>query len=49
MFVFVVAPANLQVYDPHSPGPGGFVSMMCWYGIQEEDDNERKWEDLRTI
>jgi hypothetical protein len=23
--------------------------MMCWCGIEEEDDNERKWEALRTI
>jgi len=47
--VLDVAPANLPVFDPHSPGGGGCVSMMCWCGIGEEDDNERKWEALRTI
>jgi len=44
-----VAPANRPVFDPLSPGGGGCVSMMCWCGIGEEDDNERKWEALRTI
>jgi len=47
--VFDVAPANRPVLDPLSPGGGGCVSMMCWCGIGEEDDNERKWEALRTI
>jgi len=47
--VFDVAPANRPVFDPLSPGGGGCVSMMCWCGIGEEDDNERKWEALRTI
>jgi len=47
--VFVVAPANRPVFNPLSPGGGGYVSMMCWRGIGEEDDNERKWEALRTI
>jgi len=46
---FDVAPANLPVFDPLSPGGGGCVSMMCWCGIGEEDDNEMKWEALRTI
>jgi hypothetical protein len=46
--VFDVAPPNLPVFDPLSPGAGGCVSIMCWCGIGEEDDNERKWEALRT-
>jgi len=49
MSVFVVAHANRPVFYPLSPGGGGCVSMMCWGGIGEEDDNERKWEALRTI
>jgi len=49
MSVFDVAPANLSVFDPLSPGGGGSVSVMCWCGIGEKDDNERKWEALRTI
>jgi len=47
--VMDVAPANLPVFDPLSPGRGGCVSMMCWCGIGEENDNERNWEALRTI
>jgi len=47
--VLDVAPPNLLVFDPLSPGGGGSVSMMCWCGIGEEDHNERKWESLRTI
>jgi len=46
--VFDVAPANLPVFDLLSPGGGGCVSIMCWCGIGEEDDNERKWEALST-
>jgi len=46
---FDVAPANRPVFNLLSPGGGGCVSMMCWCGIGEEDDNERKWEALRTI
>jgi len=49
MSVFVVVPANWPVFDPLPPGGGGCVSMMCWWGIGEDDDNERKWEALRTI
>jgi len=49
MSVFDVAPTNWPVFYPPSPGGGGCVSMMCWCGIREEDDNERKWEALRTI
>jgi hypothetical protein len=44
-----IRPANLPVFNPLSPGRGDCVSMMCWCGIGEEDDNERKWEALRTI
>jgi len=47
--VFDVAPVNRLVFDRLSPGGGGRVSMMCWCGIGENDDNERKWEALRTI
>jgi len=47
--VFDVAPANWPVFDPLSPGGGGWVSIMSWCRIEEEDDNERKWEALRTI
>jgi len=47
--VFHIAPANLPVFDPLSIGGGGCVSMMCWCGIGEEDDNERKWEALRSM
>ena len=46
--VFDVERANLPVFDPHSPGRGGCLAKMCWCGIQEEDDNEKKWEALRT-
>jgi len=49
MSVFVVATANLPVFDPLSPGEVGGVSMLCWCGIREEDDNERKWKVLRTV
>jgi len=47
--VFDVVPANLPLFNLLSPGGGGCVFMMCWCGIGEEDDNERKWEALRTI
>jgi len=46
---FDVAPANRPNLDPLLPGWGGGVSMICWVGIGEEDDNEKKWEALRTI
>jgi hypothetical protein len=49
MSVIEVAPANLLVFDPLSPGEGGCISIMCGCGIGEEDDNERKWEALKTI
>jgi len=44
-----VAPANLPVFEALAPGGGGWEWMMCGWGIGEEDDNERKWEALRTI
>jgi hypothetical protein len=47
--VFNVAPANLPVFDPLSPAAGSSVSTLCWNGRGEEDDNEKKWEALRTI
>jgi len=47
--VFDVAPPNWPVFDPLLPDGGRCVSMMCWCGIGEEDDNERRWEALRTI
>jgi len=47
--VFDEGPANRPVFDPLLAGGGGCVSMMCWCGIGEKDDNERKWEALRTI
>ena len=47
--VFDVAPTNQLDVDPLSPGWGGCVSVICWCGIGEEDDNETKWEVLRTI
>ena len=47
--VFDLAPANRLGIDPLSPGWGGCVSMICWCGIGEKDDNEKKWEALRTI
>jgi len=47
--IFDVAPANLPVFDPLSPGGGGSISIMCWCRMGEEDDNERKWKALRTI
>jgi len=42
MSVFELAPGNRPVFDPRSPDGGGCVSMMCWCGIEEEDDNKRK-------
>jgi len=44
-----VVPANQLNFNPQSPGWGGCVSMICWCGIEEEDDNEMKWEVLWTI
>jgi len=46
--VFDSVPANQPVFDPLLPCGGDCVSMMCWCRIGEEDDNERKWENLRT-
>ena len=47
--VFKVSPANRLDFDPLTAGWGDYVSMMCWCGIGEEDDNEKKWEVVRTI
>jgi len=47
--VFDEAPANRLDSDSLRPGWGGCVSMICWCGIGEEDDNEKKWEVLRII
>jgi hypothetical protein len=42
-----VVPANRLDLDLLPPGRGSCVSMICWSGIREEDDNEKKWEALR--
>jgi len=47
--IFDEAPANQLDLDPLGPGWSGCVSMICWCGIDEEDDNEKKWEVLRII
>jgi len=44
-----VGTANRLDLDPLSPGCGCCVSNICWCAIGEEDDNEKKWEVLRTI
>ena len=46
---FDVSPAIRTVFDLLLPGGGGCVWTMWWCGIDEEDDNERKWETLRNI
>jgi hypothetical protein len=40
--VFDVVPANQLDLDVLSPGCGGWESIICWCGIGEEDDNEKK-------
>ena len=47
--VLDVAPANRLDWDLLPPGWGGCVSMICWDGIGEQDDNEKIWEALSTI
>jgi len=47
--IFDVAPPNPPEFDPHSPGCGGCLSVMCWCGSGEENATERKGEALRTI
>jgi len=47
--VFEVSPASRLDFDPLAACWGDCVSMMCWCEIEEEDDNEKKWEVLRTI
>jgi len=43
------SPTNRHDFDPLAAGCGGCVSLTSWCGIGEEDDNEEKWEVLRTI
>jgi len=47
--IFDAAPAHWSDLDRLGPGGGGFVSMMCWCGIGEEDDDEKMGEALRMI
>jgi len=47
--IFNEASANWLDFDLLGPGWGGCVSMICWCGIGEEDDNEKMWEALRII
>jgi hypothetical protein len=47
--IFDIVPANRLDWDSLTPGWGGCVSMICWCGIGEEYDNEKKWKSLRTI
>ena len=47
--VYKEAPTNQLDLDLLGPGRGGFVSVIHWCGIGEEDDNEKKWEVLRII
>ena len=47
--IFDEAAANWPDLDPLGPGWGGCVSMICWCGIGEEDDNKKMWEALRII
>jgi len=47
--IFDVSPTNRLVFDPLAAGWGGCVSMIWWCGTGEEDDNEKKWEVLRSI
>ena len=44
-----VSPANRLDFDSLPAGWGGCASLICFYGIGEEDYNEKKWEVLRTI
>jgi len=40
--IFDIVPTNQLDFDPLSPGWTGSVSMICWCGILEEDDIEKK-------
>ena len=40
--VFDIVPTNWLDFDPLSPGWSGSVCMICWCGILEEDDIEKK-------
>jgi hypothetical protein len=39
--VFDEAPANRLDFDLLSPGSVGCISMICWCGIAEKDDNKK--------
>jgi len=47
--VFDEASAYRLYLDSVGPGGGGCVSMICWCGIGEEDDKEKKWDVLRIM
>jgi len=47
--MFDIVPANQLDLDTHSPGCGHCASIICCCGFGEEDDNEKKWDVLRTI
>ena len=47
--VFDLVSANRLDFNRLSPGWSGCVSMICWCGIEKEDDNKKKWEFLKTI
>ena len=47
--VFDEASANRLDMDLLWPAWDGCVLMICWCGIGEEDDNNKKWEALRII
>jgi hypothetical protein len=47
--IFDEASANWPDLDPLGPSRGGCVSIICWCGIGEEDDNEKRREALRII
>jgi hypothetical protein len=47
--VLGVKPVDPRDSVPFSPGCGVCVGMFCWCRIEEEDNNEKKWEVLRNI
>jgi len=47
--VFDKAPSNQLDLDLLWPGWGCCVSMIWWCGMEEEDDNEKKWEIVKII
>jgi len=46
---FDVPPTNRLDLDLLTPCRGGCVCVICWCVIGEEDENQMKWEALRTI